>query len=159
MHSGTWRGNYAEILVHESVEEVSDQNVGDAGIDIIIHRKWEDPARGIPCYFGQCTAQQETWPSKKFEASALNLERYFSFFHKPGNILFIPLCYRGVDGKWLSSVGHQTILVDRKRLIELIEARSRRWRRSRLGFQPNTQAICGRLLSQSVGHSVFSRAS
>ena len=112
-----------EIPIVQEIEKISDHNTGDAGIDIIIYKEWDDPARAVPSYFAQCAAQQENWPVKKFEASALNLEKYFSFFHKPGTILFIPLCFRGVDGKWLDSDGHQTILVDRKRLLDLIEAR------------------------------------
>ena len=115
-----------EFPIQHEIKAISDNNVGDAGIDIVIFRKWSDPARGVPCYFGQCTAQQSTWPEKKFEASALNLERYFHFFHKPGVILFIPLCYRDLDGTWISSEGHQTILVDRKRLVDLIDARLKR---------------------------------
>ena len=112
-----------EIPILQEIEKISDHNVGDAGIDIIIYKEWADPARAVPAYFAQCAAQQENWPAKKFEANALNFEKYFSFFHKPGTILFIPLCFRGVDGKWLGSDGHQTILVDRKRLLDLIEAR------------------------------------
>ena len=112
-----------EIPINQEISAISDHDVGDGGIDIIIYKEWGDPARAVPSYFAQCAAQQENWPTKKFEASALNLEKYFSFFHKPGTILFIPLCFRGVDGKWLSSDGHQTILIDRKRLVDLIEAR------------------------------------
>ena len=115
-------GNLRETPLAE-IEKLSDNNCGDAGIDIILYKEWNDPAPGIPSYFAQCAAQQDTWPTKKFEANALNLEKYLSFFHKPGTILFIPLCFRGVDGKWVDSSGHQTILVDRKRLLELIDAR------------------------------------
>ena len=112
-----------EIPVAQEIQEISDHDVGDAGIDIILYKEWADLARGIPSYFAQCAAQQKDWPTKKYEANALNLEKYLSFFHKPGTILFIPLCFRDVDGKWVDSSGHQTTLVDRKRLLELIDAR------------------------------------
>lgn len=107
----------------KAIGKISEQNTGDAGIDIIIFREWGDPAQGVPSYFGQCAAQQTGWPRKKFEASPLNLEKYFSFFHKPGTIMFIPVCYRGLDGQWLDYDGHQTVIVDRNRLLELLEAR------------------------------------
>lgn len=119
----TLAGNLRETPLAQEIEKLSDHDCGDAGIDIILYKEWADPARGIPAYFAQCAAQQENWPTKKYEATPLNLEKYFSFFHKPGTILFIPLCFRGVDGEWVDSSGHQTILVDRKRLLELIEAR------------------------------------
>lgn len=112
-----------EIPVHEEIESISENNVGDGGVDIVIYRKWSDPARAVPCFFAQCTAQQTTWPGKRFDASPSNLDRYINFFHKPGVILFIPLCYRSVDGRWIDSDGRPSILVDRKRLLELIDAR------------------------------------
>ena len=105
------------------IQKLSDQNSGDAGIDIVIYKDWSDDAPATPAYFAQCAAQQQNWPTKKFEANALNLQKYFHFFHQPGTILFIPLCFRGVDGNWINSDGHTTILVDRKRLIDLVEAR------------------------------------
>lgn len=105
------------------IGKIPDNDVGDAGLDLIIYKEWTDDAPAVPAYFAQCAAQQKTWPTKKFEANPLNLEKYFHFFHRPGTILFIPLCFRGVDGNWINSDGHQTILVDRQRLLNLIEAR------------------------------------
>ena len=112
-----------ETPMTDEIRKISDQDVGDAGIDIVIYKEWGDHARATPTYFAQCAAQQHNWPTKKFEANSLNLEKYFHFFHKPGTILFIPLCFRGVDGDWINSDGHQTILIDRKRLLDLIDAR------------------------------------
>ena len=112
-----------ETPIEQEIHNLSDHDTGDAGLDIIIYREWRDPARATPCYFAQCAAQKDNWPTKKFESNPLNLEKFFSFFHKPGTILFIPLCFRGVDGNWINSDGHQTILIDRQRLLELVEAR------------------------------------
>ena len=112
-----------EYPIEKEINALPDSNTGDAGIDIVICKRWDDPARAVPTYFAQCAAQQTNWPAKRFEANSLNLEKYFAFFHKPGTIMFIPLCFRGVDGRWLDSSGHQCIIVDRKRLLELIEAR------------------------------------
>ena len=112
-----------EYPIEKEINALSEHNVGDAGIDIVIYKDWDDYARAIPTYFAQCAAQQTNWPAKRFEASPLNLEKYFSFFHKPGTILFIPLCFRGTDGLWLDSSGHQTIIIDRKRLLDLIKNR------------------------------------
>ena len=109
-----------EYVILPEINNLSDQNVGDAGIDIVLAREWSDQARSVPAYFAQCAAQQEGWPQKKFEAHYLNLEKFFSFFHKPGNMIFIPICYRSVDGDWVNSDGHQAIIIDRLRLIKLL---------------------------------------
>jgi hypothetical protein len=111
-----------DVLLHH-VAELSDHNTGDAGIDLVALYEWKDGARGVPAYLGQCAAQQKGWPEKKYESSPHSLERYMSFFHKPGTILFIPVCYHGPDGKWVDTEAFQTILVDRLRLIELLEQR------------------------------------
>lgn len=110
-----------EIAVPQNIAELSDNDVGDGGIDIVIFKKWRDDARSVPSYFAQCASQQDNWPTKRFEASSLNLRKYFNFFHDPGTILFIPVCYRDLNGKWINSDGHTTILIDRLRLIELLE--------------------------------------
>ena len=114
-----------EYPVELEIREICEGNTGDAGVDIVIYKDWNDDARAVPAYFAQCAAQQTNWPEKRYESNSLSLEKYFHFFHKPGTILFIPLCFRGVDGQWISSDGHQTVLVDRKRLLELIESRIR----------------------------------
>lgn len=112
-----------EMPVEAHIEELSNMNVGDAGIDIVLYKDWNDNARSTPAFFAQCASQQDAWPAKRFEASALNLSRYFNFFHYPGTILFIPVCYRNVDGSWINSSGHATLLIDRLRLIQLLEKR------------------------------------
>lgn len=109
--------------VNKRVEELSEQNVGDGGIDIVAVKEWNDPAESLPVYFAQCAAQQEKWPEKRFEAHPITHERYINFFNKPGAILFIPLCYRGPDGQWIDSEGHNCLLIDRLRIVELFQQR------------------------------------
>lgn len=112
-----------EIAIVQEIDALSEHDSGDAGIDLILMRQWSDPARGLPVYFAQCAARQEGWPSKRFEAHAINLRKYFAFFHPPGTLLFIPVCYRNVDGRWIDTEGSETVLMDRLRLIELLEIR------------------------------------
>lgn len=109
--------------VHERrVSKLPEQDTGDGGIDLIALREWGDPAESLAVYFAQCAAQQTGWPEKRFEAHSITHEKYFNFFHRPGNILFIPLCYRGPNGKWIGDDGHQTVLIDRLRLTQLYDA-------------------------------------
>lgn len=108
-------------LVADHVEELSEQDTGDAGIDLVAIYEWGDAAKSVPSMFCQCAAQQESWPEKRFEASPLSLEKYFSFFHKPSTALFIPVCYRAPTGHWVNADGHQSILIDRLRLTELFD--------------------------------------
>lgn len=110
-------------LILDHVNELSEQNVGDAGIDLVALYEWNDAAAAVPSVFCQCAAQQEGWPEKRFEANPLSLERFFSFFHKPATILFIPICYRVPTGGWIGSDAHQSILIDRLRLTELLDRR------------------------------------
>lgn len=108
-------------LVEDNVDELSEQDTGDAGIDLVAIYEWNDAAKSVPSVFCQCAAQQEGWPEKRFEAHPLSLEKYFSFFHKPSTVLFIPLCYRAPTGQWVTADGHQSILIDRLRLTELLD--------------------------------------
>ena len=110
-----------EETIDRRIDEISDHNVGDAGIDIVAIYNWKDAADSVPTFFCQCAAQQEGWPEKRFEASPFSLEKYFSFFHKPSTVLFIPLCYRVPNGQWIGSDGHQSILIDRLRITELFD--------------------------------------
>ncbi len=100
------------------VAKISPHDVGDGGIDIVALHEWNDPAEAVPAFFAQCAAQQEGWPEKRFEAHPMALEKYIHFFYDPSSVLFIPLCYRGPDGQWLDASGHNSLLVDRLRLVE-----------------------------------------
>lgn len=110
-----------DSVIQKRVAELSDHDVGDGGIDLVAIREWIDPAESVPVYFAQCAAQQENWPEKRFESHPITHERYFNFFHKPGSVMFIPVCYRGPDGQWIDSDGHQSVLIDRLRILELFQ--------------------------------------
>jgi hypothetical protein len=110
--------------VQERIDEIPDHDVGDGGIDIVALNTFGDAAPGCTVYFAQCAAQQTGWPEKKFEAHAVEQSKHINFFHAPGNLLTIPLCYRGPDGKWVSSEGYGAVLLDRLRLVKLIEGRA-----------------------------------
>lgn len=110
-------------VIERYVREIPENDTADGGIDVVALNDLADDAAGIPVYFGQCAAQQKGWPEKKFESHSLNLEKYISFFHKPGALLIIPLMYRNPNGAWISGESHQTILLDRLRITRLLEAR------------------------------------
>lgn len=114
-----------DCVLDKHVNELSDQNTGDGGIDLVAIHEWGDAAGSVAAYFAQCAAQQEGWPEKRFESHPVTHERFFSFFHKPGSILFIPIFYRESHGDWIDSVGHGSLLIDRLRIIELYELQIR----------------------------------
>jgi hypothetical protein len=65
--------------------------------------------------------------------------KHISFFNNPGNLLTIPLCYRSPDGKWVGDDGYGAILLDRLRLVKLIEgALLRRYCRRRRDLPAET---------------------
>jgi hypothetical protein len=109
--------------IQDRIDAISNQNVGDGGIDIVALNTFGDAAPGCTVFFAQCAAQQTGWPEKKFEAHPVEQSKHISFFHNPGNLLTIPLCYRGPDGKWVSDEAYGAILLDRLRLVKLIEGR------------------------------------
>lgn len=110
-----------DSVAEARIAELSEQNTGDGGVDIVVMKEWSDPAESLPVYFGQCAAQQENWPEKRFEAHPVTLSKYFNFFHEPGALIFIPVCYRNPDGNWVDSAGHPAIVVDRLRIIEMLD--------------------------------------
>jgi len=112
-------------------EDVIERNIlqetgtGDGGLDLVAYLSFEDPARGSLALFGQCAAQQYDWPKKVLEAHPLRFSSWLSFCHSPGNIVFIPLCYRQANGEWVkNSPSNGCVLLDRLRICKLLRGRS-----------------------------------
>jgi hypothetical protein len=94
---------------------------GDKGIDIVGHMYIGDTQPTNHVLFGQCAARKDEWPSKTLEASAHNLRGVFHFRHDPGNVVFIPLCFRTSNGEWYTDhLISGYILVDRIRAFNML---------------------------------------
>lgn len=104
------------------IGKITPHDTGDAGIDIVALYDFADPAPGVTAFFAQCAAQQTAWPEKRFEANSVSLRQYVNFFHSPGAMLLIPVFYRNTDGNWVTEDGYGSVLIDRLRLVNMIES-------------------------------------
>lgn len=109
-----------ERLNELGVNEISEQNTADGGLDLIVRWPWADPAMGTIAFFGQCAAIEEGWEDKKFETD--NIRGYINFCHFPVRMLFIPICFRNTSGNWVKyGPTHECILFDRLRICNLLK--------------------------------------
>ncbi|ACD15570.1 hypothetical protein [Paraburkholderia phytofirmans] len=109
-----------EMINMENCAKVSAS--GDAGLDLVAIVPFGDDATTVHALFAQCGAQETDWPSKVLEAHPIAFRSYYQFLHEPANVMFIPLSYRGPDGKWVDSSNVSgCIVIDRERIFRLVE--------------------------------------
>lgn len=99
------------------------KSTGDKGLDIVSWISFEDKQPMTICYFGQCACGIE-WEEKQFELHSVIWDDIFQFKTLPTNVLFIPRSYRFTDGRFFQYGNlHQTVMIDRLRLIKLAQNR------------------------------------
>lgn len=94
---------------------------GDEGIDLIAYAVIDDRLPGNLLITAQCKCQDD-WYDFRFSSSSTALSGMMTLTHPNANFAFIPICFRNEDGDWFQK--HKTsgvILMDRKRMISLIE--------------------------------------
>ncbi|QDK77154.1 hypothetical protein EXU85_00505 [Spirosoma sp. KCTC 42546] len=94
----------------------------DKGIDLVAWIPFKDKQNSRLICFGQCKCSDQ-WPAMRFSSSLAQWNNWIHFNNHLNNFAFIPYCYRKTGGSWFdkSSIG-DTIVVDRQRIIELIES-------------------------------------
>lgn len=103
------------------IDDFSQKDTGDGGMDIIGWHPMTDSREGMPIAIAQCGCSRDDWDFKQLEASpAKNIMR-LPVMHPWSNYYFMPLDFRRVDGDWAnkSDLG-QVIIVDRARIIGLM---------------------------------------
>jgi hypothetical protein len=96
-------------------------NVGDGGLDWVAYQPFNDNLHMIPTYFAQCACGND-WEDKLFDANKTKWNQYILFGYDYKLLHFIPKSFRDLNNKWLNKIKiHSAILIDRFRLIELIE--------------------------------------
>ena len=109
-----------EFVLEENIQQQA--NSGDGGLDLVGHVNFQDPARGSFALFGQCAAREHDWAKKSLEAHPIRFGAFINFTHFPGNVFFIPLCYRDARGEWVkNSPASGCILIDRLRMCNLLK--------------------------------------
>ena len=96
-------------------------NVGDGGLDWVAWVSFADNLHMLPTYFGQCACGND-WEDKLFDANKSKWSQYILFSYDYQLFHFIPKSFRELENKWLNSIKlHSAILIDRFRIIELLE--------------------------------------
>jgi hypothetical protein len=115
--------DFAAHAIHDEHINKKDP-AGDAGLDLVAIRRFSDSASGHYTILGQAACRETEWPAKRFEASPQSMRAFFNLLNNPEYIIFIPMCYRRANGEWVdSSSGSGCLVVDRLRLIALLEER------------------------------------
>lgn len=111
------------VLVKEAKFRPTD--TGDHGLDVFGWVPIGDHQRGRLLVFAQCTSQLD-WSSKQYQSSFDNWREIISLMSKPTNMIIIPYCFRDPAGQWFDELSIvDTVLVDRVRLIHLLEGKLR----------------------------------
>lgn len=96
-------------------------NVGDGGLDWVAWMPFADNLDMLPTYFAQCACGTD-WEDKLFDANKAKWSQFILFNYDYQLFHFIPKSYRELDNKWLNGTKlHTAILIDRFRIIELLE--------------------------------------
>jgi len=93
---------------------------GDSGLDLVGIVPFADFAGGRIIVLGQCAVSQEEWSGKQFSVSDGLWRNRIVFTVPPISMLFMPGCYRRVNGNWFSRLSIASVLIDRLRMMELI---------------------------------------
>ncbi len=96
-------------------------NVGDGGLDWVAWMPFADNLDSIPTFFAQCACGND-WDDKLFDANKAKWNQFILFNYEYKLYHFIPKSFRDLNNRWLNPTKiHSAILIDRFRLIELLE--------------------------------------
>jgi len=105
------------------VEQISEHNVGDGGLDIVGIREMGDQRRSIPVMFGQCACSREDWSQKQNSISEMHwgksLRTWVTSIQK---YIFIPIWNMNSDKRFEDEVKISScIVVDRLRFMHIAD--------------------------------------
>jgi len=96
-------------------------NVGDGGLDWVSYMPFADKLHTMPTFFAQCACGND-WEDKLFDANKAKWNQYILFPYDYKLYHFIPKSFRGLNNEWMNNIKiHSAILIDRFRIIELLE--------------------------------------
>jgi hypothetical protein len=103
-------------------EHVSDQNVGDNGLDLVAWLPLPEKSKGLPMAFAQCACGASNWKDKQAEATIQRWGEAIKLSAPIQNWLFIPFCFHGPQGDWETPFDvHNGVLADRLRIFHLLD--------------------------------------
>lgn len=93
---------------------------GDGGLDIVAFQEI-DNAGPVPFAFAQCTCSYDKWGEKQLSVGEMRWKAYLDFSVNYQQYMFIPFsCHDPLD-KFYNETGIYTIVIDRIRLLRLIQ--------------------------------------
>lgn len=102
-------------------ENAGTHNVGDGGLDWVAWFSFADNLHMKPTFFAQCACGND-WEEKLFDANKSKWNQFILFNYDYKLFHFIPKSFRDLNNRWLNNIKlHSAILIDRFRLIELLE--------------------------------------
>lgn len=114
---------YETMTVEE--DDFEDGDVGDGGLDLIGWVPMPDNSPGLLLCLAQC-ACTDKWVKKQRETMAIN--EVMTVKGNPARLTFIPFCFRKPNGEWFSKHKVETVVLDRLRLLHLLNT-SRQYQR------------------------------
>ncbi|RZK45324.1 MAG: hypothetical protein EOO61_00225 [Hymenobacter sp.] len=107
------------------ISPLKSNNTGDRGIDVLsVFRFERDRAFGLPLIIAQCACSYEDWTTKQYDHHKEKYYHYRLFPYDYIRITFIPFYYRDVVGQWFKPDDISTVVIDRLRLIRIMEESS-----------------------------------
>lgn len=102
-------------------EDLSSQNVGDNGLDLVAWLPLPEKSKGLPMAFAQCACGASNWKDKQSEANEQRWGEAIKLSAPIQNWMFIPFCYHDPQGDWETPYQvHKGVLIDRLRLFHLL---------------------------------------
>lgn len=95
-------------------------NYGDGGLDVVGWRTPLDAAAGTLVLFVQATTERQ-WAHKQADASFDKWRHRLTLKAHPLEVLAIPYCFRTPEGRWYLDSEVYTIILDRVRLMSLLQ--------------------------------------
>lgn len=127
-YSGTlWRkirrlSNDLRGRVKVTQDHFSPHDTGDKGLDVVGWIPFEDENPNMIVMFGGCACSKEEWVQKQLSSSAIAWSGTIDLETPPGNVAFVPICFRRENGSWHKPQDiHETILIDRLRFVSLLK--------------------------------------
>lgn len=109
-----------KIVASQGAISVNDN--GDNGLDIVGWVPCGDSNTHRIVAFGQCACTPK-WIEKQHSSGTEAWRRIMTLSVDINNFVFIPFCFRGVDGTWHRSVDITSILIDRLRFLHLMRGK------------------------------------
>lgn len=112
----------AQEICHKyrpEVDALSENNLGDGGLDIVSFIKLGDNRGSFPLIFVQCACSKEDWVTKQLSTNRMFWQKWINLdYTSLINFVMVPFPYINNDGEWLDAISiTQNVMIDRIRIM------------------------------------------